>query len=114
MQLRKLRRLSSTDIELLWDDGYLGTVSLKSLRDACPCAGCKGETILGEHYGPPPIDYDAPGRYELTSAVPVGNYALQFSWRDGHHDGIYSWDILRALCEGDVQGGRNAVPGGRA
>ncbi len=99
MQLRKAQRSSPTAMTFSWDDGHEEIVSLKALRDACPCAGCKGETILGQHYGPSPIDFDAPGRYELRSAVPVGNYALRFTWGDGHADGIYSWDVLRELCE---------------
>ncbi len=71
---------------------------MRALRDACPCAGCKGETILGKHYGPSPVDYEAPGRYDLLAAEPVGSYAIRFSWGDGHSDGIYSWNILRSLC----------------
>lgn len=98
MQLRKLHRINSTAFELLWDDGHEEVVSVKALRDACPCAGCQGESVLGQHYGPSPIDYDAPGRYDLKGATPVGNYGLRLSWGDGHSDGIYSWDTLRALC----------------
>ena len=56
--------------------------------------------MLNRHYGPPPIDYDAPGRYELVSATPVGNYALKLAWADGHADGIYTWELLRSLEEG--------------
>lgn len=29
---------------------------------------------------------------------PVGNYALQFRFSDGHDSGIYSWDYLYELC----------------
>jgi DUF971 family protein len=29
---------------------------------------------------------------------PVGRYAIQFHWSDGHATGIYSFDRLRALC----------------
>lgn len=99
MQLKKFTRTSSTELSLLWDDGHAGVVSVKTLRDACPCAGCQGETILGQHYGPSPVDYEAPGRYGLQGASPVGNYGLRLSWGDGHSDGIYNWEILRSLCE---------------
>ena len=28
----------------------------------------------------------------------VGNYALHIDWSDGHHTGIYPWDMLRDIC----------------
>jgi DUF971 family protein len=99
MNLKKVTRFDSVTLSLEWDDGHIGRTSLKTLRDACPCAGCKGETVLLEHYGPPPINYDAPGRYELKLAEAIGNYALKFTWADGHQEGLYSWPILRSVCE---------------
>ena len=35
----------------------------------------------------------------LTSLEPVGNYAVQPSFSDGHDSGIYSWDYLYHLGE---------------
>jgi DUF971 family protein len=29
---------------------------------------------------------------------PVGNYAIQIVWSDGHSTGIYSFDLLRKIC----------------
>jgi len=34
---------------------------------------------------------------ELTSLEPVGNYAVQPSFSDGHDTGIYSWEYLYYL-----------------
>ena len=31
---------------------------------------------------------------EITSIEPVGSYAVQFTFSDGHDTGIYSWDLL--------------------
>jgi len=31
---------------------------------------------------------------EITHIEPVGNYAIQFTFSDGHSTGIYSWDLL--------------------
>jgi len=31
---------------------------------------------------------------EITRLEPVGNYALQIVFSDGHDTGIYSWDLL--------------------
>ncbi len=35
----------------------------------------------------------------IKEIKPVGNYALQLCFDDGHDTGIYSWDYLRDLCE---------------
>lgn len=34
----------------------------------------------------------------LESVVPVGHYALQLLFDDGHSSGIYAWSYLRELC----------------
>ena len=31
---------------------------------------------------------------EIKAVEPVGNYAVQLAFSDGHNTGIYSWDIL--------------------
>ena len=36
--------------------------------------------------------------YELVRIVPVGHYAIQPEWSDGHHTGLYTWAYLRGLC----------------
>jgi DUF971 family protein len=28
----------------------------------------------------------------------IGRYAITIHWSDGHHTGIYSFDLLRKLC----------------
>lgn len=99
MQLTKLKQTSPTEIELSWNDGHESRITLNVLRDSCPCAGCKGETVLFRTYVPPEADTSTPGRYELKGAALVGNYAVKFSWGDGHDVGMYTWEHLRSLCE---------------
>jgi DUF971 family protein len=41
----------------------------------------------------------APRMNELKALVPVGNYAIQATWGDGHDTGIYAWGQLRDLFE---------------
>jgi len=41
----------------------------------------------------------APGMNELVSLTPVGNYALQATWKDGHSTGLYTWELLRSVFE---------------
>ena len=115
MRLTQFKQQPDGVIGMVWDDGHAGPVSLRRLRDACPCAACMGETVLLRTFTPAPKDTAAPGRYELKSAAGVGNYALQFRWGDGHGEGIYTWQLLRALCECPAcTAERSAAEGGRS
>jgi DUF971 family protein len=99
MSLVRLKRLSPAAIELAWSDGHVGPCSVRTLRDRCPCAGCSGETVLLRTFPGSPAPDDVPGKYELVRADVVGNYAVQLTWGDGHREGLYTWDVLRGLCE---------------
>ena len=35
----------------------------------------------------------------ITAIEPVGHYAIQLVFSDGHDSGIYSWDYLYDLCQ---------------
>ncbi len=39
-----------------------------------------------------------PATLERVDVGPVGNYALSFTWNDGHSTGIYTFDFLRRIC----------------
>jgi DUF971 family protein len=77
-----------------WPDGFAATLSGFALRDACPCASCVEEGTGKKILDPKSIPEDIrPDR-----VAPVGNYAVQIFWSDGHSSGIYTWDSLRRLC----------------
>lgn len=84
-----------------WSDGHESTYSFTFLRNACPCAECKGgHEKMGtlpdaEVYSLP--EEDSP-RTHLRNLEAVGSYALTIEWMDGHHYGIYTWNYLRLLC----------------
>jgi DUF971 family protein len=93
------KQSSPGEIAVSWSDGHQSRITLRTLRDQCPCAGCKGETVLLRTYTPPEADKSVPGRYDLKGVEPVGNYALKLTWGDGHAMGMYTWEQLRSLCE---------------
>lgn len=115
---------SASDITISWNDGSRFTYRRAFLREHCPCATCRGThgstaTLVKEVAPPllPPPGKKAsfaimagpkpPSRdvaTTLTSADPVGAYAMRLSWGDGHTSGIYSWRYLRFL--GEVMEGR--------
>lgn len=84
-----------------WNDAHISRYSFRLLRDACPCASCRGGH---QNMGSLP-DAEVFTRYDdeipatcLRKVDAVGSYAIMFEWEDGHHDGIYSWKYLRAIC----------------
>lgn len=83
---------------LKFSDGFEADVSTQQLRYNCPCASCKGEEVILHKYKPLNSLPIPDSGYELEKAQPVGNYALQLSWKDGHDTGIYTWDLLRRIC----------------
>ncbi len=98
MRLLQLKQLNAKEILLRWDDEHEGSVPVAVLRDFCPCAECKGETVLFQTYVPPSPNRETPGRYHLKGVASIGNYAMKFSWGDGHDLGLYTWELLRSLC----------------
>lgn len=89
--------LLGTVLVLHWRDGHRGELPLKTMRDNCPCAVCEGQR--GQRQGSPLRVLSPSSPSEVEAIHPVGRYALQLHWRDGHSTGIYSFDLLRAICQ---------------
>jgi len=84
-----------------WNDGHTSEIPFTLLRNACPCAECRGGH---ENMGADPEpelftapDEDTPAT-RLENIEAVGTYGITPVWEDGHHYGIYSWNFLRKLC----------------
>ncbi len=79
-------------VELTWSDGFAARPTYRFLCGYCPCAGCQGHT--GQ------LDFHEPPADVVPSAISaVGNYAISIRWQGGCQDGIYSFALLRRLCE---------------
>jgi len=86
------------NILILWENMKESRIELRYLREECPCAGCKGETILLYSYRPPKLPMAHPDMYTLKNLKMVGEYAIQIWWKDGHDTGIYTWEYLKTLA----------------
>jgi hypothetical protein len=53
---------------------------------------------MGAEFDPNLLELKPIRSYEIQDAQIVGNYAIQFSWDDGHNSGIYTWDYLLRIC----------------
>jgi DUF971 family protein len=83
---RKSRRL-----EISFDDGRSFALSFEFLRVHSPSAEVRGHGAGQEVLQTGKKDVD------ITDVEPVGNYAIQPRFSDGHDTGIYSWDYLYSL-----------------
>lgn len=87
----------SRELELNYPDGEQYRLSCEFLRVHSPSAEVRG-------HGPGQETLQS-GKLKVAIAEikPVGNYALQLVFDDGHDTGIYSWDYLHHLCRNRQQ-----------
>jgi DUF971 family protein len=95
----RLKRVEN-ELHIDWSDGIRTKVSWQSLRKNCPCAAC------GEERNRKPDPFRVLSAKELAAGTPapmamqpVGHYAYQITWNDGHGAGIYTIESLRQLSE---------------
>lgn len=79
--------LTPAALRLQWADGAT-ELAADRLRAACRCGGCRARA-------PTPGE----AAVDLVNAAPVGQYALQLIFSDGHDRGIYPWTWLREMSE---------------
>lgn len=96
--------LHPTDIQLIgdtvairWSDGSEDYYSMERLRAFSPSAEQQGERdLLGNQLGGSQ-KREFPGVH-VDSWTPVGGYAIQFHFSDGHGTGLYSFDYLKRIA----------------
>lgn len=82
---------------IAWSDRHTSRHAWEHLRWLCPCAECKGEWGVPGKLAATRTFSEAQTR--LEDVRPVGRYALQPQWGDGHNTGLYTYDYLRKNCE---------------
>jgi len=80
-------------LEVAFDDGRTFRLPYEFLRVYSPSAEVRG-------HGPgQEVLQTGKQAVEIRSMEPVGSYAVQPQFSDGHSTGIYSWDYLYELGE---------------
>ncbi len=79
------------EVRILWPGGPEVTIPAVRLRDFCPCAACVEEGTGRKLLDPATI----PADIRPVEIRPVGSYAVQIQWSDGHNTGLYTWQTLR-------------------
>ena len=83
----KLHQISRV-LEIVFDDGKIFQLSCEFLRVYSPSAEVRGHGAGQE------ILQTGKKNVKIKAVDPVGNYAVQLAFSDGHNTGIYSWDLL--------------------
>ncbi len=91
---RSIEKVEDARLRIIWDDGHETELPFTFLRRHCPCAVCRDEWTGESLLDPAAV----PETLGATGADVVGNYALSFSFSDGHGTGIYTFEMLRKLC----------------
>ena len=83
---------NSKMLELVYSDDEQYQLSCEFLRVLSPSAEVRGHGPGQETLQSGKINVS------IKNIVPVGNYAIQLYFSDGHDSGIYSWEYLYDLC----------------
>jgi DUF971 family protein len=103
----KVHVSTNAGVDITWADGHCSHYDFSYLRDQCPCALCNDERAKKSQAkfsgGPAGLTISSAlpmykPKLAAKSAHPVGNYALQIDFNDGHTAGIFSFDYLRTVC----------------
>jgi ATP-binding protein involved in chromosome partitioning len=88
-----IRQDGPRTLAIAWADGHESRLDVRELRLACGCARCVDEWTGEERLDPASVPEDV----HPLQIQPVGRYAIQISWSDGHDSGIYPFRRLREL-----------------
>lgn len=81
----------SRTLEIAFDSGETFELPFEFLRVHSPSAEVRGHGAGQE------VLQTGMRNVLLTDVQPMGNYAVQLTFSDGHNSGIYSWDYLYSI-----------------
>ncbi|GIZ50880.1 gamma-butyrobetaine hydroxylase-like domain-containing protein [Noviherbaspirillum aridicola] len=87
----------SRTLEIAFDSGERFSLPFEFLRVYSPSAEVRGHGQGQE------VLQTGMRDVLLTDVQPMGNYAVQLTFSDGHNSGIYSWDYLYAIGQKQAQ-----------
>lgn len=80
-------------LTIAFDDGQTGEIPFETLRVESPSAEVQGHSPAQKKV------VTGKENVGVTAANPVGRYAVQIVFDDGHDTGLFTWDYLRDLAE---------------
>ena len=106
----------SRSLVVHWSDGMQQSIKFRKLRDSCPCAHCIDKRMRSDDSKVESSGVESQQKsgslqlnvlsanqlrpLDISAMKPVGNYAYNIVFSDGHSAGIYPFPFLRALGAG--------------
>ncbi len=87
-------------LQITWNDGEVRRTSFSALRKACPCATCREKSRADATRKPnllPVLSAAEAQPLKIVGMRPVGNYAYNIDFSDGHGSGLFTIELLREL-----------------
>lgn len=96
-----IHRADDSTIVIAWSDGSQRRYVAAELRKRCPCATCREKHSAATGQEKPrtlPVLSMAEARpLAINGMRPVGNYAYNIAFSDGHDSGIFTFDFLLSM-----------------
>lgn len=99
----EVRRISPAEIQITWSNGQLFRYRAAALREACPCASCREKRRADQAeeesraFVLPVLSAAEARPTTIEQLRPVGNYAYNISFGDGHRTGLFTLEFLYQL-----------------
>jgi DUF971 family protein len=91
-------------LKIEWSDGAVHEIPFIALRKGCQCAQCNEERMKPAekeklNSGLPILTAAQARPLDIEEMHPVGNYAYNIHFSDGHRSGIFTFELLRGIGE---------------
>lgn len=97
--IRKISQKDNYTFTIEWSDGKQHHYRLSELQRRCSCANCMDEVTGKKLIDDKSIREDV----RATKIVNVGRYALRIQYTMGCSTGIYTFNMLRAFGDADLE-----------
>ena len=87
-------------LQIVWNDDEVQRIRFAELRRACPCATCREKKRAEASRKPNLLNVLSAAEAQplrILRMRPVGNYAYNIDFSDGHGSGLFTMELLREL-----------------
>lgn len=95
-----LEKTDHRSLAIRWDDGRTLDYPFAKLRAACPCASCREKKKAEANRPRGSLQVLSPQEavpLDVLHMRPVGNYAYNITFSDGHSSGLFTMELLHEL-----------------